>query len=177
LLSRLIFTGPGPIPPATAVNFVPWAIVGFIFQYVIRRRHFSYWTKYNCGSPPLTRFCLVFTVAPSRRCALCRIGCGDGCWVNRHLLRVRCCGNCESLDGTLTSDPFIAFNSRKAVRSAKLPSRLGGGIPCTRGPWTGKHHPYENLPRVRPSGTLFSSLATISQDAHYDILNVRPATW
>ncbi|KAF8518157.1 OPT oligopeptide transporter [Hysterangium stoloniferum] len=35
------------IPPATAVNYVPWAIVGFIFQYVIRRRHFSWWTKYN----------------------------------------------------------------------------------------------------------------------------------
>ena len=26
---------------------MPWAIVGFIFQYVIRRRHFSWWTKYN----------------------------------------------------------------------------------------------------------------------------------
>ncbi|KAG2155226.1 OPT oligopeptide transporter [Suillus bovinus] len=43
----VIFTGTGTIPPATAVNFVPWAIVGFIFQYVIRRRHFSWWTKYN----------------------------------------------------------------------------------------------------------------------------------
>lgn len=27
---------------------MPWAIVGFIFQYVIRRHHFSWWTKYNC---------------------------------------------------------------------------------------------------------------------------------
>ncbi|KIK34782.1 hypothetical protein CY34DRAFT_812696 [Suillus luteus UH-Slu-Lm8-n1] len=43
----VIFTGTAAIPPATAVNFVPWAIVGFIFQYVIRRRHFSWWTKYN----------------------------------------------------------------------------------------------------------------------------------
>ncbi|OAX34104.1 OPT oligopeptide transporter [Rhizopogon vinicolor AM-OR11-026] len=43
----VIFTGTGAIPPATAVNYVPWAIVGFIFQYVIRRRHFSWWTKYN----------------------------------------------------------------------------------------------------------------------------------
>ncbi|KAI5123303.1 hypothetical protein M0805_009324 [Coniferiporia weirii] len=43
----VIFTGTGYIPPATAVNYVPWAIVGFIFQYVIRRRHFSWWTKYN----------------------------------------------------------------------------------------------------------------------------------
>lgn len=43
----VIFTGTGLIPPASAVNYVPWAIVGFIFQYVIRRRHFAWWTKYN----------------------------------------------------------------------------------------------------------------------------------
>ncbi|KAJ8475318.1 hypothetical protein ONZ45_g6159 [Pleurotus djamor] len=43
----VIFSGTGSIPPATAINYVPWAIVGFIFQYVIRRRHFSWWTKYN----------------------------------------------------------------------------------------------------------------------------------
>jgi OPT family small oligopeptide transporter len=44
----VIFNGTGLIPPATAINYVPWAAVGFIFQYVIRRRHFSWWTKYNC---------------------------------------------------------------------------------------------------------------------------------
>jgi len=43
----VIFSGTGSIPPASAVNYVPWGIVGFIFQYVIRRRHFSWWTKYN----------------------------------------------------------------------------------------------------------------------------------
>lgn len=43
----VIFSGTGYIPPASAVNYVPWAIVGFVFQYVIRRRHFSWWTKYN----------------------------------------------------------------------------------------------------------------------------------
>ncbi|OSX63077.1 hypothetical protein POSPLADRAFT_1066013 [Postia placenta MAD-698-R-SB12] len=43
----VIFNGPTQIPPATAVNYVPWTIVGFIFNYVIRRRHFSWWTKYN----------------------------------------------------------------------------------------------------------------------------------
>ncbi|KAF8181623.1 small oligopeptide transporter [Pholiota molesta] len=45
---KLIFSGVGQIPPATAVNYVPWAIIGFIFQYVVRRKHFSYWAKYNC---------------------------------------------------------------------------------------------------------------------------------
>ncbi|KAJ6468537.1 small oligopeptide transporter [Mycena vitilis] len=43
----VIFNGTALIPPATAINYVPWAGVGFIFQYVIRRRHFSWWTKYN----------------------------------------------------------------------------------------------------------------------------------
>ncbi|KAE9392531.1 OPT oligopeptide transporter [Gymnopus androsaceus JB14] len=43
----VIFTGTGLLPPATSINFVPWAIVGFIFQYVIRRRSFSWWSKYN----------------------------------------------------------------------------------------------------------------------------------
>ncbi|KAF8237000.1 OPT oligopeptide transporter, partial [Tricholoma matsutake] len=43
----VIFNGTGQIPPATAINYVPWALVGFIFNYVIRRRHFSWWTKYN----------------------------------------------------------------------------------------------------------------------------------
>ncbi|KAI0776983.1 small oligopeptide transporter [Trametes elegans] len=43
----VIFSGVGNIPPASAVNYVPWAIVGFVFNYVVRRRHFSWWTKYN----------------------------------------------------------------------------------------------------------------------------------
>ncbi|PPR08054.1 hypothetical protein CVT24_010853 [Panaeolus cyanescens] len=46
-IKPVIFNGTGLIPPATAINYVPWAAVGFIFQYVIRRRHFSWWTKYN----------------------------------------------------------------------------------------------------------------------------------
>ncbi|KAJ7271601.1 OPT oligopeptide transporter [Mycena rebaudengoi] len=43
----VIFSGTALIPPANSNNYVPWAIVGFIFQYVIRRRHFAWWTKYN----------------------------------------------------------------------------------------------------------------------------------
>ncbi|KZV91748.1 OPT oligopeptide transporter [Exidia glandulosa HHB12029] len=43
----VIFNGTGLIPPASAINYVPWTIVGFVFQYVIRRRHFSWWAKYN----------------------------------------------------------------------------------------------------------------------------------
>ncbi|KAI0915805.1 hypothetical protein AcW1_003694 [Taiwanofungus camphoratus] len=43
----VILSGTGAIPPASAVNYVPWTIVGFIFNYVIRRRNFAWWTKYN----------------------------------------------------------------------------------------------------------------------------------
>ncbi|KAG9041979.1 hypothetical protein FS837_011505 [Tulasnella sp. UAMH 9824] len=43
----VIFNGTGLIPPASAINYVPWTIVGFIFQYLIRRRHFAWWAKYN----------------------------------------------------------------------------------------------------------------------------------
>ncbi|KAF8496641.1 OPT oligopeptide transporter [Hysterangium stoloniferum] len=67
----VIFNGTGAIPPATATNYIPWAMVGFLFQYVIRRRHFSWWTKYNyvlsaaldCGvaiSVIIIFFCLEF---------------------------------------------------------------------------------------------------------------------
>lgn len=45
----VIFTGTGLIPPATPTNYISWCLVGFIFNYVIRRRAFSWWTKYNCA--------------------------------------------------------------------------------------------------------------------------------
>ncbi len=47
-----MFTGVGLIPPASAVNYVPWAIIGFLSQYVIRRRQFPFWAKYNCACIP-----------------------------------------------------------------------------------------------------------------------------
>ena len=44
----VIFSSTGFIPPATPSNYITWSAVGFIFNYIIRRRHFSWWTKYNC---------------------------------------------------------------------------------------------------------------------------------
>ncbi|KAH9062552.1 OPT oligopeptide transporter [Lactarius deliciosus] len=43
----LIFIGMSNMPPATPMNYVPWVVVCFIFNYVVRRRHFSWWAKYN----------------------------------------------------------------------------------------------------------------------------------
>jgi hypothetical protein len=36
------------MPPATPLNYVPWVLICFTFNYVIRRRHFGWWSKYNC---------------------------------------------------------------------------------------------------------------------------------
>ncbi|KAI0757887.1 OPT oligopeptide transporter protein-domain-containing protein, partial [Irpex lacteus] len=46
----VIFTGTGLIPPATPTNYVSWCVVGFIFNYIIRRRHF-------CGGQSITMSC------------------------------------------------------------------------------------------------------------------------
>jgi len=43
----VVLAGTASIPPATAVNFIPWALIGFIFNFVIRKRHFNWWAKYN----------------------------------------------------------------------------------------------------------------------------------
>jgi OPT family oligopeptide transporter len=35
---------------ATPLNFMPGVFICFIFNYIIRRRHFDWWAKYNCES-------------------------------------------------------------------------------------------------------------------------------
>ncbi|GAA5998997.1 hypothetical protein JCM5350_004400, partial [Sporobolomyces pararoseus] len=40
-------TGAIYMPPATGINFSSWILVGFIFQYVLRRRRFRWWSKFN----------------------------------------------------------------------------------------------------------------------------------
>ncbi|KAI0728567.1 OPT-domain-containing protein [Fomitopsis betulina] len=43
----LILNGISPIPPATGINYSSWFLVGFIFQYVLRRKNFAWWSKFN----------------------------------------------------------------------------------------------------------------------------------
>ncbi|KAM7189257.1 putative opt family small oligopeptide transporter [Rhypophila sp. PSN 637] len=47
LIAPLIFGGSGAIPPATPLNYLSWGIVGFVFQYLIRHRHFKWWSRLN----------------------------------------------------------------------------------------------------------------------------------
>ena len=44
----IIFIGADYLPPATPLNYVPWALVCYVFNNFIRRRHFGWWSKYNC---------------------------------------------------------------------------------------------------------------------------------
>ncbi|KAL1897711.1 hypothetical protein Sste5346_004019 [Sporothrix stenoceras] len=47
LMAPLIFGGSGAIPPATPLNYLSWGIVGFVFQYWVRKRHFAWWSRLN----------------------------------------------------------------------------------------------------------------------------------
>lgn len=47
LMAPLIFGGSADIPPATPLNYLSWGIVGYIFQYLIRNRHFNWWSRLN----------------------------------------------------------------------------------------------------------------------------------
>ncbi|OAQ84743.1 small oligopeptide transporter, OPT family [Purpureocillium lilacinum] len=52
-MAPLIFGGAAAIPPATPLNYFSWAMVGFVFQYWIKKRHFGWWSRLNfltsCG--------------------------------------------------------------------------------------------------------------------------------
>jgi len=43
----VILNGVSWIPPATGINYSSWFAVGFIFQYLVRKRNFPWWSKFN----------------------------------------------------------------------------------------------------------------------------------
>ncbi len=43
----VIFAGVSYIPPASGINYSAWFTVGFIFQYLVRKYNFRWWSKYN----------------------------------------------------------------------------------------------------------------------------------
>jgi hypothetical protein len=43
----VFFAGVSSIPPGSGINYASWSIVGFIFNYCIRRFHFRWWMRYN----------------------------------------------------------------------------------------------------------------------------------
>ena len=43
----VVLAGLSAIPPATGINYSSWFLVGFIFQYLIRKKNFAWWSKFN----------------------------------------------------------------------------------------------------------------------------------
>jgi hypothetical protein len=44
----LLFGCTTALSPGTMINYISWILTCFIFNYVIRRRRFYWWCKYNC---------------------------------------------------------------------------------------------------------------------------------
>ncbi|CAK7895401.1 oligopeptide transporter 1 [[Candida] anglica] len=70
--ATLLFGGATNIPSVTGFNYSTWALVGFIFNFYIHRRHTMWWRKYNlvlsigldCGTAIaaiIIYFCVVYT--------------------------------------------------------------------------------------------------------------------
>ncbi|KAI1502757.1 OPT oligopeptide transporter protein-domain-containing protein [Biscogniauxia marginata] len=47
LMAPLIFGGAGSIPPATPLNYLSWGIVGWVFNFFIKKHHFRWWSRLN----------------------------------------------------------------------------------------------------------------------------------
>ncbi|RYP47806.1 hypothetical protein DL768_006215 [Monosporascus sp. mg162] len=45
LMAPLIFGGASAIPPATPLNYLSWGIVGYVFQYRIKKKYFGWWSR------------------------------------------------------------------------------------------------------------------------------------
>lgn len=43
----IVLNGVSGIPPATGINYSSWFVVGVVFQYLIRKRNFAWWSKFN----------------------------------------------------------------------------------------------------------------------------------
>lgn len=43
----LIFVGTYNVPPATGINYSSWWLVNFLFNSLVFRKAFAWWTKYN----------------------------------------------------------------------------------------------------------------------------------
>ncbi|KAJ5107487.1 hypothetical protein N7456_004162 [Penicillium angulare] len=55
----IFFNAAGNIPPASTTQYSLWFIVGFVFNYIIRKRAFDWWKRYKCGLlffPPTGHF-------------------------------------------------------------------------------------------------------------------------
>lgn len=62
----VVLLGVSYIPPATGINYSAWFAVGFVFQFVIRKRNFAWWCKYNYVTGAALDCGLFFNATPYR---------------------------------------------------------------------------------------------------------------
>ena len=43
----VVLLGVSYIPPSVGINYSSWFAVAFVFQYIVRKRNFAWWSKYN----------------------------------------------------------------------------------------------------------------------------------
>jgi len=43
----VVISGVSYIPPAGGINYSAWFATGFVFQYLVRKRNFAWWSKFN----------------------------------------------------------------------------------------------------------------------------------
>lgn len=115
---------------------ISWVIVGFIFQFVIRRRHFAWWSKYNyvlsAAMDSGVALSVVFIFFTS---AICRT-------LHLHSLRLTCSFDHLSLCPTWTD-----FSIHRMAQLDVTAFRLGGATLSTSRPQTASAHHTFRCPR------------------------------
>ena len=76
------------MPPATGVNYASFLVIGFIFQFVIRRRNFAWWSKVSRPQFTTILYELRLTSDPVQLRAIFRTRCRHRPRRNLHLFGV-----------------------------------------------------------------------------------------
>src|SRR5579863_8736922 len=65
----VVLLGVSYIPPAVGINYSSWFAIGFVFQFIVRKRNFAWWSKYNYVTGAALDCGLYFHVfSLARRC-------------------------------------------------------------------------------------------------------------
>lgn len=69
------------VPPATGINYSSWILVGFIFQYWIRRKNLAWWTKFNYVTSAAMDIGALLCVRSNDQVLM-------GVWICRHVVQL-----------------------------------------------------------------------------------------
>ena len=108
----VIINGGFSIPPATGINYSSFFIVGFIFQFWIRRRHFAWWSKVSSGEER-SGAVLTISIITSYQWRLMRVRRSRRCSSSSSLI----CRTRESTGGVIQCIKTVSIASRCAKPS------------------------------------------------------------